>query len=99
MRNEIRAFDANLDEDYNELYHRLEEKLSEIDWRTLGGFGTEDLKFAETMRETVKEQMYFLERLEEVIDRVLVNSKEEVDDAEYRATQAEKKLGEGTRIS
>lgn len=82
------------DEDFKSMYQMLEEKLSEADWRSLGGLRTEDQKFAFAMRETLKETMLFLDRMEDLIETIVTDMENRVDEAETERDEFERKLEE-----
>lgn len=92
MRNRVRLWDEHVDDDFKSIYNRLEEKLSDADWRSIGGFRTEDQKFAFEMREILKETLTFLERMDELVDRIVSDMQGTIDEVEAERDDFEDKL-------
>lgn len=92
--NRVRNWDQNADEDFKSTYQMLEEKLSEADFRSLGGLRTEDQKFAFAMRETLKETLDFLDRMEKLIETIVTDMEHRVNEAEAERSEFETKLDE-----
>lgn len=61
------------------LIRNVEEAFSEADWRVLGGFKTEDQKFALNMRELMRDLLKFLDDYEASIDEEISDLKGTID--------------------
>ena len=68
-----------LDSERLDLLRLVEEAKSDADWRTLGGFGTEDTKFALSTRELMNEVIFFLDHYQDTVDTQVAELKGEID--------------------
>lgn len=92
MINRVRNWDDNVDDDFKSIYQLLEEKLSEADWRSIGGFKTEDQKFALGVREALKETLHFLGRMDKLVDEIINDLEMRVNEVEVERDDLEDKL-------
>lgn len=77
----MRTFDEDptLAQDHNPMCRQLEDLLREADHRSLGGFNTEDTKFALQVRESLVETLRYMDRVENTISEIIENSEHTID--------------------
>jgi hypothetical protein len=86
-------FDMEFGGDLKARFQALEEQLSEATHRSMGGFGTEDRRFALAVEMQTRETLQFMDRLERLFDEIIQSCNSQIDEAESERDNLEEKMG------
>jgi len=85
---------GDLDQRRISIMRQIEEALSEANWRTIGGFQTQDQKFAYAMREVMEQTLRFIDVWHDVCENNETNLKLEIDEMEYTISRLDRTITE-----
>lgn len=81
----------------NEWYsvmQRLEESLSEANHRSLGGFKTEDQRFAFSQRELIRDMLSFFDELQDNVNDRIREFETTIEEQQFQIDDSNSKLAE-----